>query len=774
MVFCHAVFADGTTTSVPYRATISEYRTFLQSTAVTDNYNLYDPKMGMDPPMIKRHGLPGAYKYTVSKMAYPDDPITYVNRMSQARFCNWKENTKHGAKSSTTETGVYDLSSMANGSDGIAFSFQAAPNATYFLSSNNNTLGISDAMLGGDSTYCTLSHMEKNDSAPNNNPGLLGGAGPETVTLSSDDDRAGNNYLGGLYDPKNFPSSLAISSHPYPLLAAVTDPPPNTNLITISLVTIDDPKNANDEATYGYLGSVSTVFQMGQYDVTAEEYSACLNAVATINDDRFLYDTNMGADSTIACITRSSNVSSSAGSDSSAITYSYAVIPGREKFPITYISYTRAARFCNWMENGQPVGVEGPGTTETGSFDITRTTNYATNITTNYVRDITGKITGTNFTTNITIAGIIPSVTPMTNALWSLPTEDQWYKAAYYKKPTVGLDGFANSDSIYYIYGTASDDLPSNSIAGAASSKNSANFCLDGAYTMTSPPYITPVGTFKKTKSPFGLYDMSGNVDQWIINHSVRGGSWQSTNSSLSPDNDGTIVTDTGDIGVSSMRRPMDGSTRTNTLGFRLVYNAPPPPESRAQFLENIPVMLGIRFWDGLKATTHDVNLRYFIPHMGTAGMDTLNWTFGDAPFLLSIKYAGIDIVPYILPPPLDGIGFIILGLAGAYTAGDNNESRAGFGLAIDGTARLYLYRQAVKAAMTLANGTAAGDAGVATAVAGTEAAGATGAVVGEAIAAEEGAVVAAALLPPPLDLVGLGFGLGFGGVVLLSTYFNW
>lgn len=764
MAFCHPVFADGSNTIAPYRITISEYRAFLESTAVTDNYNLYDPKMGMDPPMIKRHGLPGAYRYTVSKTAYPDDPITYVNRMSQARFCNWKENTKDGAKSSITETGVYDLTTMTNGNDGIGFSFQAASNASYFLSSNYNTLGISDPMLGGgESTNCMLGHMEENNSAPNNNPDSLSGAGPETVTLSSDDNNTGNNDLGGLHDPQHFPSLLDTSSNPHPVLEGATAPLANSSPITISLVTIDEPGNENGPKEYGYLGSVSTVFQMGQYDVTAEEYTACLNAVATINDDLALYDTNMGADSTIACITRSSNSSNwiPAGSDNNAITYSYAVIPGREKFPITYTSYTRSVRFCNWMENGQPIGLEGPGTTETGSFDITHQTNYATNIITNYIRDFTGKITGTNYITNVVITGISVDVTSITNARWSLPTEDQWYKAAYYKKNTVGLDGFVNSDSLYYTYGTASSEMPNNSIAGAASSQNSANYCLNGSNTMTSPPYITPVGTFEKTKSPFGLYDMSGNVDQWIINNSIRGGSWQSTNNSMSPNNNGKLVTDTGDIGVSSMKRVMVLATRTNTLGFRLVYNVPPPPESYAQFLEGIPVRLGLRFWDGLKATAHDLNMRYFVSHMGTGGMDALSWTFGEAPLLLISRYTGKDLLG-ALPPPFGSIGLIVLGLVGAYEGADNNESRAGFGLAIDGTARLYFYRQLLSSA----NAAVAADAGVAT--------GNAAATTAVTVAVAEDAALVAEVLPPPVDAVGLGITIGTMAVSALCSYFNW
>ena len=47
--------------------------------------------------------------------------------------------------------------------------------------------------------------------------------------------------------------------------------------------------------------------------------------------------------------------------------YSYTVKPGRDDYPVVYVSYFDAMLFVNWLENGQPKGAQGIGTTEDGS-----------------------------------------------------------------------------------------------------------------------------------------------------------------------------------------------------------------------------------------------------------------------------------------------------------------------------------------------------------------------------------------------------------------------
>ncbi|MGA2031731.1 MAG: SUMF1/EgtB/PvdO family nonheme iron enzyme [Thermoguttaceae bacterium] len=133
--------------------------------------------------------------------------------------------------------------------------------------------------------------------------------------------------------------------------------------ITMAMVTVGDPGNAAD--TNGY-GAVSYTYQMGKYDVTTSQYAAFLNAVAQTADPYGLYNPNM-APGWASC-----GISQSISSG----TYSYATTKNGN-FPVNYVSWGDAARFCNWLQNGQPNGPEGNGTTETGTYTLSGGTSDA-------------------------------------------------------------------------------------------------------------------------------------------------------------------------------------------------------------------------------------------------------------------------------------------------------------------------------------------------------------------------------------------------------------
>ena len=244
----------------------------------------------------------------------------------------------------------------------------------------------------------------------------------------------------------------------------------------------------------------------------------------------------MSDDPDVASITRSGDETTG---------YSYQPISDYcAKLPITYVDFFSTLRFCNWLENGQPVGEETTGTTESGAY-------------------------------NLNVMNVQGVWTMAENPKWLLPTEDQWYKAAYYV-PAKAKDGKGWFYYGYYGFETGSFQPPANSLL-TPDAPNEANYCLNGVFTTPTQPHLTPLGTFTHSASPCGAYDMAGNVNQWTMTPLaddskivVRGGSWASTNYQ--------------DLRFSHAFF-VDANTSSSTLGFRVVYNVPAKPKSSSWWL---------------------------------------------------------------------------------------------------------------------------------------------------------------------------------------------
>ena len=118
------------------------------------------------------------------------------------------------------------------------------------------------------------------------------------------------------------------------------------------------------------------------------------------------------------------------------------------------------------------------------------------------------------------------------NAKWFLPSEDEWYKAAYHKN-----DGVTGN---YWDYPTATDVLPDNNLP-SNDTGNSANFAevgpTGGEFTTGSRQYpMTDVGAYLISQSPYETLDQAGNVFEWNESRQqiagvpdaagIRGGSW--------------------------------------------------------------------------------------------------------------------------------------------------------------------------------------------------------------------------------------------------------
>jgi formylglycine-generating enzyme len=247
----------------------------------------------------------------------------------------------------------------------------------------------------------------------------------------------------------------------------------NGGPISIATVTVGDPGNAADSTGYG---AVDHIYQIGKYDVTTSQYATFLNAVAA-TDTYGLYNSNMASGFAAAGIIQSGTSGS----------YSYSVVAGHENFPINYVTWGSAARLANWLQNGQPSGVEGPGTTETGAYTLNGAISTAA----------------------------LMAVTRNLNATDFIPTESEWYKAAYYK------GGGLNAG--YWTYPTQNNSTPSNVLSDTGT--NNANFYNNGYTDPTN--YLTSVGAFAASPGPYGTFDQGGDLFQWnetaVVPGSLRG-----------------------------------------------------------------------------------------------------------------------------------------------------------------------------------------------------------------------------------------------------------
>jgi formylglycine-generating enzyme required for sulfatase activity len=249
-------------------------------------------------------------------------------------------------------------------------------------------------------------------------------------------------------------------------------------------VRIGDLGNPNDSTGFGAVGYS---YQIGKFEVTLSEYTEFLNAVAHV-DTYQLYDAAMTTNLNIAGIQRM-------GIEGS---YIYSII-GSSSRPVTMVTWFDAARYCNWLHNGKPSGLQDTSTTENGSYDLN------------------GAMSGVAISRNL-------------NARYWIPSEDEWYKAAYYQPATKGGDADG-----YWSYPTRSNSAPGNTIGAAA---NQANY-NNGVYSVTQSPnysntqnYLTEGGSFSASSSYYGTYDQAGNVSEWNeaimgITRGLRGGMYK-------------------------------------------------------------------------------------------------------------------------------------------------------------------------------------------------------------------------------------------------------
>ena len=218
--------------------------------------------------------------------------------------------------------------------------------------------------------------------------------------------------------------------------------------IGMDFVTIGNVGNPADtqvmstDGTTGY-GAIGYDYRIGKYEVTNAQWNAFTSAA--------------GAPT---------------GNDGG---YSYSAYYTGNQQPTNCISWYEGLQFCNYLTSGDK---------SKGAYQFSG--NNAN----------PGDFLGINRTTATASYGVI----------YVLPTEDEWYKAAYYKPNGSGYSLYANSLNI----------IPA----------------ADNGWNYTGGSYSTPwdVGTGAEEQN--GTFDMMGNVCEWnetLIDGSsrgVRGGSF--------------------------------------------------------------------------------------------------------------------------------------------------------------------------------------------------------------------------------------------------------
>ena len=232
--------------------------------------------------------------------------------------------------------------------------------------------------------------------------------------------------------------------------------------VTIATVPVGNPGNVADGTGYG---AVNYSYNIGTYEVTAGQYKDFLNAVAK-TDTYSLYNSGMANTSSGSGITQTGSVGS----------FTYSVDVAFVNRPVNYVSFWDACRFTNWLQNGQKTGVQDASTTESGTYSLN------------------GVMTPGN------------SITRNTGWQYAVTSENEWYKAAYYK------GGSTNAG--YWSYPTSSNTPPGADMADPYG--NNANYyTYTGSYPIDGKHFTTLVGEFQNSGSPFGTYDQGGNVSEW-------------------------------------------------------------------------------------------------------------------------------------------------------------------------------------------------------------------------------------------------------------------
>jgi len=275
------------------------------------------------------------------------------------------------------------------------------------------------------------------------------------------------------------------------LAALLAAPPPSAAVVTIDWVQVGNPGNPPDTfincsgpnfSGSSTCGQVDYTYYISKYDTTNAQYAEFLNAVDPNGTNTLgLWNTYMQASDDGGISFVSGNASGS----------KYVVKSGFANDPVVWDSFYDALRFANWLNNGQ-----GSNSTETGAYTLMGGTPTPSN----------GDAVTRNAGANV-----------------FLPSENEWYKAAYYDPISGSYFAFP--------YGTSTPTV----CAAPGATPNTAN-CEEAV------GHVTPVGAYTGSMSPYGTFDQGGDVFQWTEQsvslstgyfRVIRGGSWDYVDSDV-------------------------------------------------------------------------------------------------------------------------------------------------------------------------------------------------------------------------------------------------
>jgi hypothetical protein len=289
--------------------------------------------------------------------------------------------------------------------------------------------------------------------------------------------------------------------------------------VTIDYTTIENPGNGSN--TNGW-GAVSSRYRLATDETPNVQYVEFLNRIdSTGINPNGIYNARMGSDA-LGGITFSpaafsgAKYSVKAGTNPNTVPYGNA--------PVVFVTWFSAARFVNWLGNGQ---LASAASMEDGTYTLNNQTS-----------------------------GAIPPRNQGSGVQIALPSRDEWYKAAYYEPA-----------SAHYLMLQGTNTITQTTVLYAAN--------YGGDATPTLGPIA--VGSYVNSTTPYGLRDMLGNVIEYtdtagaidfdVGRPQVFSGSWA------------TPVAEIGFWNVNSPPIFRGATTATGEIGFRVAeVQAVPEP----------------------------------------------------------------------------------------------------------------------------------------------------------------------------------------------------